>query len=129
VLQKESKIITADNTGAKVFKCIHVANKKKYGSIGDLLNVVIKQFKINKGLQKKTIYYGLIIILKVPIYRHSGVYLKSDSNRIVVLNKETLKFLGTRIQSPLYKEMYSFYKGKKKLLRFEKIVSLAKKII
>ena len=129
MLQKESKILTADNAGARLVKCIHVANNKKYGIIGDLLNVVIKRFKVQKKLVKKKIYYGLIILLKTTTYRKSGMFIKSDFNRLVLLNKDNLKFLGTRLYTPAYKELRFFTVGKKKLLRFEKVVSICKKLI
>jgi len=57
MLQKESKLIIADNAGARLVKCIHVANKKKYGTIGDILNVVIKKFRVQKKLIKKNLLW------------------------------------------------------------------------
>ena len=129
MLQKETKILSSDNTGVGLLQCIHVQNKKKYGTIGDILNVVVKKFKVQKNLVKKQIYCGLIICLKSIVYRLNGIYVKSDQNRVLLLNRESLQFLGTRIYTPVYKEIRQFTVGKKKLLRYEKIVSLTKKFI
>jgi ribosomal protein L14 len=129
MLQKETKILTLDNSGVHSLKCIHVNSNKKYGFVGDLLSVVIKKFKIKKKLFKKQIYFGLIICSKINTYRLDGMFIKSDFNRILVLNKESNSFLGTRLYGPIYKEIRQDVYGKKRLLKYEKIVSLSKKII
>lgn len=121
--------MSSDNTGVRLLKCIHIKGTKKYGYIGDLINIVVNKFKSKKKLYKKNIYYGLIIATKRKVYRADGIFLKSDFNRVLVLNKETNQFLGTRIYGPVYKEIRQIKDGKKKLVRYEKIVSLAKKMI
>ena len=128
MLQKETKIINSDNTGVKLLKCINVRGNKKYGMIGDLLNVVVNKFRMKKKLLKKQIYYGLVISTVIQSYRLDGIFIKSDFNRILVLSKDK-QFLGTRIYGPIYKEIRYLVDGKKKLVRYEKIVSLAKKTI
>lgn len=73
MLFKDSKIKPVDNTGAKLVKCIRIVHKtKKYGTVGDLLAVIVKKFKKKKKLIKKTIYYGLLISIKAPIIRLDG---------------------------------------------------------
>lgn len=129
MLQKESKITSSDNTGVRLLKCIHINGNKKYGNIGDLINIVVNKFKSKKKLIKKQIYYGLIITTKQNTYRGEGIYLKADCNKVLVLNKETKQFIGTRIYGPVYKEIRQLKDGKKRLLRYEKIVALTKKII
>jgi len=128
MLQKESKLGTADNTGVHHVKCIHVP-KKKYASVGDLIDVVVKKFNLEKTIIKKQIYYGLILTVKYKMYRKSGIFIKADLNKLVLLNKENLKFLGTNISSPGFKEILIFTKGKKKVLRYEKVVSCISKLI
>ena len=78
MLQKESKITSSDNTGVRLLKCIHINGNKKYGNIGDLINIVVNKFKSKKKLIKKQIYYGLIITTKQNTYRGEGIYLKAD---------------------------------------------------
>jgi len=128
MLQKETKIKNSDNTGVKLLKCINIKGNKKYGLVGDLLSIVVNKFKMKKKLFKKHIYYGLIISTANFYYRKDGVFIKSDINRILVLNKDKV-FLGTRIYGPIYKEIRRLVDGKKKLVRYEKVVSLAKKTI
>jgi len=128
MLQKETKIINADNTGVKLLKCINIKGNKKYGLIGDLLSIVVNKFRMKKKLLKKHIYYGLVISTISYLYRLEGIFIKSDSNRLVILNKDK-QFLGTRIYGPIYKEIRRIVDGKKKIIRYEKVVSLSKKTI
>jgi large subunit ribosomal protein L14 len=129
MLQKESKFINSDNTGARLLKCINIKGTKKYGSVGDLIGVIVRKFRAKKKLIKKHVYYGLVIMTKYRIYRLEGIYIKSDNNRVLILNRINKQFLGTRIYGPVCKEIRELRDGKKKLLRYEKIVSLTKQII
>jgi large subunit ribosomal protein L14 len=129
MLQKESKLRIFDNTGARTVKCINVRQKKKRAFIGDLITIVITKFKAKKKLIKKQLYYGLVVCTNFFLYRPDGIRLKTDSNRIFILNKGSKLFLGTRVYGPVYREIRQIVDGKKKLLRYEKIVSLAKKTI
>jgi large subunit ribosomal protein L14 len=128
MLQKETKIVNSDNTGVKLLKCINIKGNKKYGLIGDLLSIVVNKFRMKKKLLKKHIYYGLVISTISYLYRLEGIFIKSDSNRLVILNKDK-QFLGTRIYGPIYKEIRRIVDGKKKIIRYEKVVSLSKKTI
>jgi ribosomal protein L14 len=69
MLQKETKIINADNTGVKLLKCINIKGNKKYGLIGDLLSIVVNKFRMKKKLLKNHIYYGLVICTLGYCYR------------------------------------------------------------
>jgi large subunit ribosomal protein L14 len=131
MLQKETKLRPVDNAGVRSVKCIHVVGKKqKYGSIGDLLLVLIKKFKFKKKLIRKKIYYGLIISLKYPTTRKDGIILKSDYNTIVLLSTDNCKFLGTRIYGPVYKEIRDITdKTKKRIQKYPKVVAYAKSIL
>lgn len=75
-------------------------------------------------------YYGLVITMKTLLARPDGIYIKADFNRIVLIAKDSLKFLGTRIYGPIYKEIrYITDKKKKKTQIFPKVVSYAKSVI
>jgi large subunit ribosomal protein L14 len=128
MLQKETKISTLDNTGVKLLKCIHINSNKKYAFVGDLLSLVVNKFRSKKKLKKKQIYYGLLVNSKFQQYREEGIYIVSDKNKVVLLSNENYQFLGTRIYGPIYKEIINITEGKKKI-RYEKIISLAKKLI
>lgn len=130
MLQKETVVKSADNTGVKSLKCIHIEKKKqKIASIGDLIYLVVKKFIKKKNLVKKKIYFGLVINIKQYVYRQDGFYIKSDLNQVLLLSKENKQFLGTRIYSPIYKELRFIVEGKKNIIRYEKIISIAKKLI
>jgi large subunit ribosomal protein L14 len=131
MLQKETKVRTVDNTGVRWVKCIRILGKqKKYATIGDLLLVFIQSFRFKKNIEKKKMYYGLVITMKTLLARPDGIYIKADFNRIVLIAKDSLKFLGTRIYGPIYKEIrYITDKKKKKTQIFPKVVSYAKSVI
>jgi large subunit ribosomal protein L14 len=131
MLQKETKLRPYDNAGTRLVKCIRVLGKSKnFGFVGDVLAVVIQKFKAKKKLKKKKIYYGLIISMKVPLYRKDGIIIKSAYNRIVLLAPENLKFLGTRIYGPIYKEIVNITDKKKKhTQKYAKVISYARGII
>ena len=121
----------SDNSGIKTVRCIRIINKTKvYGSVGDLLGVMIKSFKKQKKLLKKTMYYGLIVSTKAAIIRIEGTKIVCDYNRIVLLsNKEQI--LSTRLFGPIYKEIRNNFvgKGRYRRWRYDKVVSYAKKVI
>lgn len=127
MLQKETTLRPVDNAGVRWVKCVKIVGKeKKYGIVGDLLLVLIQSFKEQKDLVKKKIYCGLIISMKSFLYRADGTYIRSDYNRIVMLARESLKFLGTRIYGPIYKEIRSITdKKKKQTQKYPKVVSYA----
>jgi large subunit ribosomal protein L14 len=131
MLQKETKLRPYDNAGIRSVKCIRVLGKSRtFGFVGDLLAVVIQKFKAKKKLKRKKIYYGLVISMKVRLYRKDGIIIKSDYNRVVLLAPENLKFLGTRIYGPIYKEIVNITdKKKKKTQKYAKVVSYARGII
>jgi large subunit ribosomal protein L14 len=131
MLQKETKLRPYDNAGIRLVKCIRVLGKSRnFGFVGDLVAVVIQKFKVKKKLKKKKIYYGLVISMKVPLCRKDGIIIKSAYNRIVLLASENLKFLGTRIYGPIYKEIVNITdKKKKSTQKYAKVVSYARGIV
>jgi len=125
------KLKPVDNSGVKLVRCIRIISKtKKFAIIGDLIGVVIKQFKITKKLLKKTMYYGLIVATKYPIQRLDGIKVIFGSNRVVLLNTN-LKVLSTRLFGPIGREVRNNFvgKGRHRKWRYDKIVSLAKKVV
>lgn len=130
MLFRDCKLTPVDNSGIKLVKCVKLISKtKKYASVGDLLGVVIKRYRLKKKLTKKTIYYGLIISTKSPIIRLDGIKLKSV-NRIVLMTTK-LQILSSRIKGPIYKEIRNNFigKGRYRRWKYDKVVSFAKKVI
>ena len=136
MLTNQSKLKIADNSGGKIAKCIKVVGlgKKKFGYIGDLLLVTIvkKKRKFKKKIKKKLLYYGLIIMVKKPIRRQNGVFVKFEDNRILLfsLNDNKNKFLGTRIYGSLMKEVkFYIHKNNKHKQKYFKLISYCNSII
>ena len=126
MIQQESILKVADNSGAKTVKCIKVLGgfKKRYAKIGDLIVVSIKHLR-NKSkntskVLKNKVFKALVINLKTVTKTKDGSSFKSNCNSVILLNKQGNP-IGTRILSPIPKKL------KKK--KFMKIVSLSTGII
>lgn len=130
MLNAESKIKVADNSGAKKVKII-----KKLGSssiknirLNDLVSVVVQVLLLQKQVQKKKIYFGLIISTRYKNLRVDGSFLKFDNNRVVLFSNMH-KFLGTRLYGPITKELKFYLKYKTFRDKFQKLISYASNII
>ena len=116
----ESKLTVADNSGAKVVKCIKVFSSKKKVNLGQVILVVINKKLANKtNIVKKKIYYGLIVSLKYPKFRQDGQYISFSKNSIVLLSNK-FKLIGSRIIQVVSKELS---------IKFEDLKKKAKLII
>lgn len=126
----ESKVKVADNSGAKKVKILKKlgSSTKKYIKLNTLVSVVVQKFLSKKKVQKKKIYYGLIISTKYKQFRLDGSFVKFDYNRVVLYSVSN-KFLGTRLYGPVCKELKSYLKLKSFKERFQKLISYAKNIV
>jgi len=105
MLIKGSVLKAADNSGAKLLKCIDILSKKNaIAIIGDTILVVVKNFAHKKKLKKKVIYFGLLVTTKQYIQRLDGIFIKFCSNRALIFSKQ-FKFLGTRIYGGVSKDI------------------------
>ncbi len=113
-----------DNSGAKLAKCLKNIKKniKQTVSIGDLILVVLKNFKNRKKISKRVIYIGLVVGIKYWLIRKDGTFVKFFNNRVLIFNKQ-FKFLGSRVYGLILKEV------KVKLLKHKKYRSYFKKIV
>ncbi|OFZ26066.1 MAG: 50S ribosomal protein L14 [Bdellovibrionales bacterium RIFOXYB1_FULL_37_110] len=122
MIQMETKLEVADNSGAKLVQCIKVlgGSKRRTAGIGDIIVVAIKQAipggKIKKGEVKKAV----IVRTAFPIRREDGTYIKFDDNSVVILQNETDP-IGTRIFGPVAREL--------RAKNFTKICSLAAEVL
>ena len=122
MLQTESRLKIADNSGAKEVLIIKVlgGSKRRYASIGDKIVVTVKDAVPNGGVKKGTVVTAVVVRTRKEIRRKDGSYIRFDDNAAVLLN-EAGEMRGTRIFGPVAREL----RDKK----FMKIVSLAPEVL
>lgn len=122
MVQKESQITIADNSGAKVGKIIGISgySRIRYAGLGDLVKVAVQKVLANSGVKKHEVLTAVIIRVHKEHKRQDGSYIRFDDNAAVIIdNKKNPK--GTRIFGPVARELKE--KG------FDKIVSLAPEVL
>ena len=122
MLQQESRLKVADNTGAKEVLTIRVlgGTKRRYASIGDKIVVTVKSAMPNGQVKKGTVAKAVVVRTKKEIRRPDGSYIRFDDNACVILN-QTGEMRGTRIFGPVARELREN--------NFMKIVSLAPEVL
>ena len=122
MIQTESRLEVADNTGAREVLCIKVlgGSKRRYASIGDIIKVTVKDAAPRGRVKKGDIYNAVVVRTAKGVRRQDGSLIKFDSNAAVLLNAK-LEPIGTRIFGPVTREL--------RTERFMKIVSLAPEVI
>ncbi|MEW6407395.1 MAG: 50S ribosomal protein L14 [Patescibacteria group bacterium] len=122
MIQEGTCLKVADNTSAKLVKCIRVlpgSNRKRYAKIGDIVIVVVKEALPGGMVKKKQIVKGVIVRQKKELRRPDGSYIRFDDNAVVLLEGKEPK--GSRIFGPVARELRN--KG------FYKIISLAPEVL
>jgi large subunit ribosomal protein L14 len=122
MIQTESRLEVADNTGAKEVLCIKVlgGSKRRYASIGDVIKVTVKQAAPRGLVKKGEIYNAVVVRTAKGVRRQDGSLVKFDGNAAVLLNSK-LEPIGTRIFGPVTREL--------RTEKFMKIVSLAPEVL
>ena len=122
MIQMESILDVADNTGARSVMCIKVlgGSKRRYAGIGDVIKVSVKDAAPRGRVKKGEIYNAVVVVIAKGVRRPDGSLVKFDNNAAVLLNNK-LEPIGTRIFGPVTRELRSE--------RFMKIVSLAPEVI
>ena len=122
MIQQESRLLVADNSGAKEVLCIRVlgGTRKKYASIGDKIVVTVKSALPSGEIKKGTVATGVVVRTKKEIKRPDGSCIRFDDNAIVLLDAQG-EMKGTRIFGPVARELRD--------KQFMKIVSLAPEVI
>jgi len=122
MIQQESRLKVADNSGAKEVLCIRVlgGTKKRYATLGDKIVVTIKNALPNGNVKKGSISNAVVVRTKKEIRRRDGSYIRFEDNAAILLN-ENDEPRGTRVFGPVAREL------RKK--RFMKIVSLAPEVL
>jgi large subunit ribosomal protein L14 len=122
MIQQESRLNVADNSGAKEVLCIRVLGNsgQDYAKIGDMIVVTVKSATPNGGVKKGTVSKAVIVRTKNKLRRKDGSYIRFDDNAVVLLNTAE-EPRGTRIFGPVARELRD--KG------YMKIVSLAPEVL
>ena len=122
MIQKESRLGVADNSGAKEVLCINVlgGTRKKYASIGDTIIVTVKNALPSGNIKKGTVSKAVVVRTIKEIRRNDGSYIRFDDNAVVLLNTAGEMF-GTRIFGPVARELRE--------KQYMKIVSLAPEVL
>ena len=123
MLQQESRLKVADNTGAKEVLVIRVlgGTGRRYASIGDKIVVAVKEATPNGTVKKGQVSRAVVVRTKKEIRRKDGSYIRFDENACVLLDENTGEMKGTRVFGPVAREL----RDKK----FMKIVSLAPEVL
>ncbi len=122
MIQTESRLDVADNTGAKSVLCIKVlgGSKRRYATVGDIIKVSIKEAAPRGRVKKGEVYSAVVVRTAKGIRRGDGSLVKFDGNAAVLLNSK-LEPIGTRIFGPVTREL--------RTEKFMKIVSLAPEVL
>jgi len=122
MIQQESRINVADNSGAKELLCIRVlgGTGKRYASVGDTIIVTVKSALSSSELKKGTISKAVVVRTKKEVRRKDGSYIKFEDNAAVLLTPQD-EPRGTRIFGPVARELRE--------KQFMKIVSLAPEVL
>ena len=122
MIQQQTILDIADNSGAKSVMCIKVlgGTKRKYASIGDVIVVAVKESIPNAKVKKGDVAKAVIVRTKKEVLRADGSYIRFDSNSAVLINKDN-EPIGTRIFGPVAREL--------RAKKFMKIISLAPEVL
>lgn len=122
MIQMQSILAVADNSGAKKIQCIKVlgGSKRRYAGIGDIIKVSIKEALPGSRVQKGDVRRAVIVRTRKEVRREDGSYIRFDDNAAVLIN-DAQDPIGTRIFGPVAREL--------RARNFMKIVSLAPEVI
>ena len=122
MIQEESRLVVADNTGAREVSCIRIlgGTKRRYANIGDIIVVAVKSATPNGTVKKGDVCKAVVVRTKKGLRRQDGSYIKFDENAAVII-RDDLSPRGTRIFVPVARELRD--------KNFMKIVSLAPEVL
>ena len=122
MIQQQTRLDVADNTGAKVIMCIKVlgGSRRRYASLGDIVVGSVKKAIPGSPIRKGEVVRGVIVRTRKAVRRRDGSYVRFDSNALVIID-ENLEPRGTRIFGAVAREL--------RQKQFMKIVSLAAEVV
>jgi len=122
MIQMQSRLTVADNSGAKAVQCIKVlgGSQRRYATLGDIIVVSVKEAIPNSKVKKGDVMKAVVVRTKKEVRRIDGSYIRFDDNSAVLIN-QAREPIGTRIFGPVAREL--------RARRFMKIVSLAPEVL
>jgi len=122
MIQMQTRLVVADNTGAKEVMCIKVlgGSRRRFASLGDIIVCSVKSVIPGSEIKKKSIVRAVIVRQKQPTRRRDGSYVRFDSNAVVIIDNDKSP-RGTRIFGAVARELRD--------RSFMKIVSLASEVV
>ena len=122
MIQTQTILEVADNSGAKRVQCIRVlgGSRRRYARLGDIVVVAVKEALPDGNVKKGTVQKGVIVRTKRETRRSDGSYIRFDQNAVVLINAQ-MEPIGTRIFGPVAREL--------RWKEFMKIISLAPEVI
>ena len=122
MIQTETVLTVADNSGARKVQCFHIpgGTRRRYASVGDIVVVSVKEAVPHSAVKKGDVRRAVVVRTKKEIRRTDGSYIRFDDNAAVLIN-ETGEPMGTRIFGPVPRELRA--KG------YMKIISLAPEVL
>ncbi|MFN3428813.1 MAG: 50S ribosomal protein L14 [Candidatus Sericytochromatia bacterium] len=122
MIQQQSRLVVADNTGAREIMCIRVVGggNRTFAGIGDIIVGVVKEAIPNMPVKKSDVVKAVVVRTKKGVQRPDGSYIRFDENAAVIINKDNNP-RGTRVFGPIARELRE--------KNFMKIISLAPEVI
>ncbi|HID08947.1 TPA: 50S ribosomal protein L14 [Candidatus Micrarchaeota archaeon] len=120
MIRPETKLVVADNSGARVIKCIQVLGKKRVGRIGDIIVGSVQKRIPTADLEKGDIVRAVIVRTRAAYRRSDGSTIRFDDNAVVLVDKN-LQPIGTRVFGPVARELRE--------LGMMRIISLAPEVV
>lgn len=123
MIQQESRLVVADNSGARALLCIRVlgGSGRRYARVGDIIVASVKAATPAGGVKKKSVVKAVVVRTRTPIRRADGSTLRFDDNAAVLLSEDMKTPRGTRIFGPVPRELRE--KG------YTRIISLAPEVL
>ena len=122
MIQMRSRLVVADNTGAKMAKMIGVIGKPtRFAHVGDIITCNVREASPTGSVKKGDVVTAVVVRTRQPVRRPDGSYLRFDHNAVVIIEKKDQNPKGTRIFGPVARELRE--------KNFMKIVSLAPEVL
>jgi len=123
MIQVQTMLKVADNTGAKKLQCIKVigGSKRRYAGLGDIITVTIKEAVPHSSVKKGEVHHAVVVRTRKETRRQDGSYIRFADNAAVLIDKKNKEPKGTRILGPIPREL--------RIKGFTKIISLAPEVL